>query len=98
MQEDIKLRFPGLFWDTDNLDIKQHQKFIVERILESGTSEMVKFLFETYSEQEIKEIIRSSNRISVRTALFWQARLNITETIKCIQRRSIPMQKDHWNI
>ncbi|OGF59996.1 MAG: hypothetical protein A2Y62_18395 [Candidatus Fischerbacteria bacterium RBG_13_37_8] len=65
--------FRSLFWDTDykKLDIKKHKVYIIERILEAGDFESIKWLFTAYSKSDIKKVITSSRVISPKTKNFW---------------------------
>jgi len=89
--------YPTLFWDVKELDDSKHSTYIIERVLEHGTGEAVTKLLQYYPVEEIKEVVASSRRITKKTALFWQNRLNISGPIVCIQKRSIQMPKDHGN-
>lgn len=97
MSNIFKQKYPTLFWDVAELDDAKHAKFIIERVITSGTLESVKELFETFSEDTIKNTIRTSRRIDKKSAYFWKARLNITEPIQCLQKPSTKMLKDRWN-
>lgn len=63
----------NLFWeyDVNSLDYYNHKKFIIERVLEKGNKNSLSWLFKAYSINEIKEIIESSNNLSLRTRNFW---------------------------
>jgi len=79
----------ALHWDTpwENLDSKLHSKYIIERILEYGDIDDLKWLFNEYPEDEIKETVKTSKRLSAKTAYFFSKILNIPEeTILCIQQ------------
>ena len=49
----------SLFWDVDpeKIDIKKHARYIIERVLEFGRPDEVRWLFETYSKEEIKRVM-----------------------------------------
>lgn len=63
----------SLFWEFDlsELDIKNHRYFIVERILEKGKIDSIKWLFENFSMAEIRNVIESSRNLTSRTRNFW---------------------------
>lgn len=52
-------RRPSLFWDVDpkTVDSKKHARYIIERILEFGTDEEVKWLVHNYSPTVIKDVL-----------------------------------------
>lgn len=62
-----------LFWeyDVNSLDFVGHKRFIVERVLEKGNSNSLKWLFRCYSISEIKNIIETSVNLSTATKNFW---------------------------
>ena len=79
----------SLHWDTpwENLDEKLHARYIIERIAEYGDVDDLKWLFSVYSEEEIRETIKISKRLSVKTAYFFAKILDIPEkSILCIQQ------------
>lgn len=53
-------RRPSLFWDVDpkTVDPKRHARYIIERILELGTDEEVRWLVHHYSSTVIKNVLR----------------------------------------
>ena len=63
----------SLFWDTntDELNIEKHSKFIIERILEFGNSEEVKWCIKTYGKDAIKQLLPQLH-LSDKSASFWQ--------------------------
>lgn len=97
MSSKFQTQFPTLFWDVAEVDDDKHKQFIIERVLEMGTSPAVNLLLNTYSDEDIRDTVINSRRITKRTAYFWQNRLNITEPIICIQKQSMGLLKDPWN-
>ena len=78
-----------LHWDTpwNNLDQKLHAKYIIERILEYGDIEEVKWLFGVYPQVEVTDVLKTSKRLSAKTAYFYAKYLKIPEKlILCIQQ------------
>lgn len=51
----------SLFWDTNPamLDAKQHANYIIERILDFGNDNEVKWLFQQYSTNDIKQVVQA---------------------------------------
>lgn len=73
-------KFKSLFWECNiaQLDINTHRKYIIERILEYGDTQPVKWMFETYPLQEITEVLKKSRALSRKSSNFW--RLVLQET------------------
>ena len=49
----------SLFWDTnpDWIDIKKNARYIIERVLDFGELDEVRWLFKTYPKEEIKQVV-----------------------------------------
>jgi len=62
-----------LFWDT-NLDTftpKAYPDYTIFRVLEYGDDAAIAWLRETFSETEIRRVLRSEHRLSQKSATFW---------------------------
>jgi hypothetical protein len=59
-----------LFWDTDvsGLNVWKHRKYVVERVLEFGNETAYRWLFRTFSREDIIGVVKTSSRISRKTA------------------------------
>jgi len=69
----IKFR-QSLFWDVDPkiIDPKKHARYIIERILEFGRPEEVKWLFQTYSKNKIKKVMNlPRSQVDRRSKALW---------------------------
>jgi hypothetical protein len=69
----IPRELSSLFWDIDTESFvpQDYPEYTMERILELGDSEAVKWLEVQFSEEQIKEVIRTSRRLSKKSANFW---------------------------
>jgi hypothetical protein len=63
----------ALFWDISLQDFKPtaFPAYTVARILELGDEKAVAWLRETFSEDQVVEVIRTERRLSRRSANFW---------------------------
>ena len=62
-----------LFWDT-NLDTfipEAYPDYTIFRVLELGDELAVGWLRETFSEEEIRRVLKSERRLSAKSANFW---------------------------
>lgn len=68
----IKFR-QSLFWDTDpaKIDPQKHARYIIERILEFGEDQEVRWMWNFYSKLLIKEIIERSRSLRPETKNLW---------------------------
>lgn len=76
------------FWDIDfaKLDPKIRAQYVVERILEMGNIEAVRWVFKQYTKDTIKRVVCQSRAISKKTANYWSLMLDIPkEEILCLQ-------------
>lgn len=49
----------SLFWDVDpkDIDVKKNARYIIERVLEFGEPNEVRWVFKTYSPRKIKQVL-----------------------------------------
>lgn len=88
------------FWEYDakSLDEKVQWFQIIERIMEYGDMEAVRWVYRFYSAEQLANVVMHSRQLSRRTALLWQNILGIPEEeviclkISC-QRSDIPFLK-----
>ena len=74
-KEHIKFR-QTLFWDVDpaTIDPQKHAKYIIERILEFGNDEEVRWMFNHYSREMIRDrVLNSRGVLRPQTKIFWEA-------------------------
>lgn len=66
-------RFKIFFWDTDisKLKLKQHAKYIIERLMELGDLDSILWLQRAYPTQTIINILSTSRLISFKSKNFW---------------------------
>lgn len=82
------------FWDVEfeKLDSEKNATFIIKRILDRGNTEAVLWLTSNYSEDQIKNVIKTSRDISRKTANFWAKILNIEiQEILCLKKPYSPI-------
>lgn len=64
----------SLFWDTDpkKLDPKKHAQYIIERILDFGTDDEVRWMSKQYRKSALKKIVVKSRSLRPETKNLWQ--------------------------
>ena len=80
-----------LFWevDFDRLSGAGREHYVLERVLEYGDDQAIRWLLGRFSREEIGEVVRSSRALSPNTGHFWALVLEIPlEDIACISRPS----------
>ena len=88
-----------IFWDLDaeKLDLQKNARQIIERILEWGDLEQVRWMIKTYSKEEIIEAVKGSRQLSSKSANFWATYYKISrDEVKCIVRSLQKEQKILW--
>jgi len=72
-EKEIPAEYRHLFWDTDpaKIDIKSNQRYIIERVLEFGRIDALRWLQLTYPTKSIIETLLTTRKISVRSKNFW---------------------------
>jgi len=70
-----------LFWDVNpqEVDLSRNRVLIVERLLNEGDQKALHWLFETYTEDEIRQAVLHSRSLSLKTARCWQNYFHLKE-------------------
>lgn len=69
------IRFrPELFWDVNPKTIhpKKHARYIIERILDFGTTEEAVWMWQFYGRRLVKDVLDSSRVIHDKSRTFWE--------------------------
>lgn len=86
----------SLFWDVNlkELDKKDHQDFIIQRILERGNVEDLRWASAFYGEDSLKEIfLKKNDKLDLKSRNFWSFYFNVDKE-KCTHNQSI--KKPSW--
>ena len=67
----------SLFWDTDpsKIDTEKHAQYIVEKILDFGNDEEVKWLWNFYDKPFLASVVQKSRSLRPRTKKLWELTL-----------------------
>ena len=73
------------FWDIeiDELDLNRHSHFIISRILNEVNDQALKWLFDFYDKETIKNTVKVSRTLSLKTARCWQNFFDLKEEELC---------------
>ncbi len=68
----IQLR-PSLFWDTDpkKLDIHKQARYIIERIMDFGNDNEVRWMRQQYPKQLLAEVCKTSKQLHTSSKTLW---------------------------
>ena len=63
----------SLFWDVDpkTIDYEKNAKYIIERILDFGKDEEVKWMWDFYNKDLLREVVNNSRNIRKDTRNLW---------------------------
>lgn len=73
-ERNIPGRFQPLFWDVDprTIDVKQHARYIIERVLEMGGLDALYWIQRLFPTKLIMETCEVSRKISPKSRNFWE--------------------------
>ena len=68
----IKFR-QSLFWDVDpkTIDPDKNARYVIERILDFGTDDEVRWLVRYYPRRQIKPIVKTSRALQQKSKSLW---------------------------
>lgn len=87
------------FWDVDvkKLDPRNKPYFVINRLLDKGNVEAVKWVRENYTNNQIKKTFMCFRDFSPKVATFWSLFLKIPkEEVICLQPSYLKMRRGHW--
>jgi len=87
------------FWDVNfsELSKENYSSFIIERILEYGDEEAVKWMKKNFNISEIKNVICKSKNLSQKSANFWQFMFNLKrDKILCLKKSFQKKRRAIW--
>ena len=89
MNSDIPEHINKYLWDVNvgELSLEKHSKFIIERVLEYGDLDTIKWLENVYSKDIITNVLIKSKRISPKTGSLYALYFDIPrESLLCIRK------------
>ncbi len=68
-----------LFWDADKtgIDVKRHARYVICRVLDFGDTAEVRWLFDTYGEEAIKQVVASNPKLQPKSLNYWRKRYGL---------------------
>jgi hypothetical protein len=91
------LKKKHLFWDVEDVDPKKYPKFVIERILEYGDEQDVRWMLKNFNRSQIKRVLSGRRGLSSRSANYWSLVFNVPKNkILCLNRSYQKMRKSHW--
>lgn len=87
------------FWDVNTATVNPQTspKYVINRLLDKGDFEAVRWVLSTFSTVIIIQSITTSRDFSVKSATFWARYLNIPkEDFLCMRQPYRAMRSLHW--
>jgi len=75
VKKPAKIRFrQALFWDVDpkTIDPKKHAQYVIERILQLGNDNEVRWMYRTYPRRRLQSVVNHSRAIDGPTRALWK--------------------------
>ena len=88
----------NLFWDADinTIDIVENKRYIIERILKLGDLDDYRWMRNTYSAEDVRNIIlEERSDLDPKSISFWCRSFGIEESI-CTKKLSAKTQELFW--
>ncbi|MBI2426975.1 MAG: hypothetical protein HYV34_03940 [Candidatus Kerfeldbacteria bacterium] len=65
---------PSLFWDVDpkTIDPKRHSVYVIERIMDFGMDEEVRWMWRYYSHTLLRRVAETSRSLHPKSKNFWR--------------------------
>ena len=96
---DIPADLKRFFWGVDfsKLDYQSCSTFIIERLLEYGDREALRWMFETYKQDDIIKTLKQSSNLSLKSANFWALFFEIDrKDVRCLQKPFREIHRAVW--
>ena len=87
------------FWDVDvkKLDPSEKPYFVIQRLLDKGDVEAVRWVRGNFSDKIIQQTLKTYRDFSLKSASFWGLLYNVpTSQIKCFQEPYLTVRRSHW--
>lgn len=96
---ELPVQLQRLFWDTDGqaIDPQKHRAFVLDRVLEYGGIDAVRWAEHYYGLNQLAEYFqeRGQRVLSAKTRAYWRAVFTITQT-PCTSTSSRPTNNPLW--
>ena len=87
------------FWDVDagKIDLVRNERYVIERLLEFGDTDAIRWILKHYSKQAVISSVKRSRQISPKTANFWALIYSIPrEEVRCLEPSYLQLRKQVW--
>lgn len=87
------------FWEINfyKFNPEKRPEYTIERLLEYGNFEALRWMFRTFPEEKIKEVLKTTRALSLRSANFWGIYFDFKkENIRCLRKQFRQTYRAIW--
>lgn len=87
------------FWDTDaaKLNPRDAQKYVINRLLNRGSIDALKWLFQNFPKEVMIEVVKNSRDWFKRSVNFWTYYFNINrDEVICLNKQFQARRNSFW--
>lgn len=95
----MSYKFQSLFPSSSvqNLDIQRDKGYIIQTLLKNSTLNGWKWMVETYSNEDISAVLKTSKLLTPKDAYFWSYFLHVPQSeILCLNKDLQKTPKTSW--
>lgn len=89
----------GFFWDVNvkKLDPSKKPYFVIQRLLDKGNVQAVRWVRQNYTPQDIAETFYHMRDFRTKVGRFWEAFLDLSPSkVLCLQKPYLATRRMHW--
>lgn len=88
------------FWDTnfEELDIEKNKRYIISRIYCYGDLKEIKWLYNTYSEEDIKDTAKNSRNLKPIVANYLRQKFKLKKEEMAYYRMVLGTKYEYWRV
>ena len=96
----MPVEFKKYFWDTDfeKLDLKRNRRFIITRLYCYGDLKAIRWVKNTYTEDEIKDVAVNSRNLNPLVANYLRQQYNLEKKDMAYYKVIMAMNYEYWRV
>lgn len=96
----MPIEFKSYFWDVNfkELDIKKHKQYIISRLYCYGDLKAIKWLKNTYTLDEIKDVTKKSKNLKPIVANYLRQQFNLRKEEMACYIATKSMNYEYWGV
>lgn len=96
----MPIEFKKYFWDTEyeKLDIEKNRVYIISRLYCYGDLKAIRWIKDTYTLGEIKDVAKSSRNLKPLVANYLRQQFNLKKEEMAYYRTTSAMNYEYWRV